>query len=194
MHTLWKEHRMYNETGQPSETLVMDWNERKDHADDFEGFDEPEPDAPVITELYAFAATYRDAVNAARLRREQQQRAEAIERNERGAAEAWGRRFRGLPNQWPPVLDWRGYPSAGQIGPDAIAHLGNGIFLSYTLSHRTDGPGEHFELITNCPSSPSDHTVRIDDLKQLAEVLDPLLAPVPRCARGGCTTPDDNPF
>ena len=184
---------MYDETGQPSETLVVDWNEQSDHADDPS---DREPGGPGIEELYAFAATYRDMVNAARLRREQQQRAEAIERNERAAAEAWSRRFRGMPNQWPPVLNWRGYPSGPQTGPDAVAHLGDGIFLTFRHLHHPDWPSEYFELTTTCPDGaiPSDHTVRIDDLEQLAEALDPLLAPVPRCTLGGCITPDDNPF
>jgi hypothetical protein len=184
---------MYDETRQPSETLVMDWNEHNDHADDL---GEQEPDAAVITELYAFAATYRDTVNAARLRREQQQRAESIERNERGAGEAWNRCFRGLPNQWPPALAWRGYPSGQQTGPDAVAHLGDGIFLTFRYLNRPDWPSEYFELTTTCPSGaiPSDHTVRIDDLEQLAEALDPLLGPEPRCAFGGCIVPDDDTF
>ena len=173
---------MYDETGQPSETLVMDWNEHNDHADDL---GEQEPDDSGIEELYAFAATFRDAAEASRRRESERVRAERIEAVELLAAQVWDHRFRALPGQRPPVLRWKGYArdiEAMEGGPDAVAYLGRGIFLAATLTEQR----EDFEVIATCPGAetPCAHTVWIDHLEDLADALDPLLAPGAYCNSG----------
>lgn len=55
---------MYDEYGEPSETLVMDWNEHNDHADDTRPDDDPEPTA---TDEPATAAAARQFRAVARL-------------------------------------------------------------------------------------------------------------------------------
>ena len=183
---------MYDEYGEPSETLVTHWNEHNDHVDGA-NYDEPEPNdtaAPVgLDALYALARESRAQQQADELDYLAQKRAEQLALAESAAARDWADGFHNYGTE-PPPLAWQGY--ADQQAPDgerlyAVAHLGRGVFLAHQRAQQADPwkPPQRteFTLIAPCVCAPNRYRQeRVTGLWTLADALDKAIGPHPACA------------
>lgn len=114
------------------------------------------------------AEAKREALRRDAERRERE-RLTRLAGHEKSAAEHYRSRFRAFDYQGnPPALAWKGYDGAG-AGPDAVAHLGLGCFLTCTIEPNESNVIEHTFAVIDAHAPGYAQTVRT--LPELAAAL-----------------------
>ncbi|HEV2345369.1 MAG TPA: hypothetical protein VGS97_14815 [Actinocrinis sp.] len=181
---------MLDENSEPSEALVMDWNEHNDHADaadfDFDAAPEPDGTALALDALYALARESRAEQQADMLDALAEAHAEMVGLAEILAARGWADAFQNY-GAAPPPLNWRGY--ADPRDPDQqrlVAHLGQGLFLAHRRATDPWNNPAHtdFTLIAPCLCAPNRYREEpVTGLWNLADALDKVIGRQPECTR-----------